>query len=64
MARRLNQSKVKQMLEKEQNLQYKINQINSLMRTMQHDGYRLTLVDNKTKVAWIKVGKPDSRPAY
>lgn len=52
------------MLDKEQNLQYKINQINSLMRTMQHDGYRLTLVDNKTKVAWIKVGKPDSRPAY
>lgn len=45
------------MLDKEQTLQYYINQVNSVMRKMKDDGYRLTLVENKTKVAWIKVGE-------
>lgn len=48
---------LKEMVERENDLSYKLNQVNSLMRIMKEDGYRLTVVDGKTKVAWIKIGE-------
>ncbi len=58
MPQRLGMSKMlKEMVERENDLSYKLNQVNSLMRIMKEDGYRLTVVDGKTKVAWIKIGE-------
>lgn len=58
MPQRLGISKMlKEMVERENDLSYKLNQVNSLMRIMKEDGYRLTVVDGKTKVAWIKIGE-------
>ena len=45
----------------EENLQYRINEVNAIMRKMKDDGYRLIVTEGKTKVAWIKVGEADGK---
>lgn len=58
MPQRLGMNKMlKEMVARENDLSYKLNQVNSLMRIMKEDGYRLTVVEGKTKVAWIKIGE-------
>lgn len=58
MPQRLGMNKMlKEMIARENDLSYKLNQVNSLMRIMKEDGYRLTVVEGKTKVAWIKIGE-------
>ena len=44
-------------MDREATLQYYINNLNAVMRKMKDDGYRFVITDNKTKVAWIKVGE-------
>jgi len=45
----------KELVEQENQLQYEINRLNSVMFKLADEGYRFVLVDKGKRIAWIKI---------